>query len=101
MVAYSLDLREWVMVACDAGGASRAAVTARFAVSLGLVQKLLAQRRRAGHVRALPCGLILSLASAVQWWRNVKGWHHSIGFEIDAAYVAVARQRIDAGAKNS
>lgn len=56
MAAYSLDLRERIVAAYDAGGASRAAVAARFAVSLGFVKKLLSQRRRAGHVRALAHG---------------------------------------------
>ena len=56
MAAYSLDLRERIVAACDEGGASRAAVAARFTVSLGLVKKLLAQRRRVGHVLALPRG---------------------------------------------
>ena len=56
MNAYSPDLRERIVSAYDAGGASRAAVAARFAVSLGFVKKLLARRRRAGHVLALPHG---------------------------------------------
>lgn len=56
MNAYSLDLRERIVAAYDAGGTNRAAVAARFAVSVGLVKKLLSQRRRAGHVRALPHG---------------------------------------------
>ena len=56
MAAYSLDLRERIVAAHDMGGASRAAVATRFAVSLGFVKKLLAQRRRAGHVLVLPRG---------------------------------------------
>ena len=56
MAAYSLDLRERIVAAYDAGGVSRAAVAARFAVSVGFVKKLLAQRRRAGHVLALAHG---------------------------------------------
>ena len=56
MAAYSPDLRERIVAAYDAGGVSRTAVATRFAVSLGFVKKLSAQRRRAGHVRALPRG---------------------------------------------
>jgi transposase len=56
MAAYSLDLRERIVATYDAGGASRAAVAARFAVSLGRVKKLLSQRRRAGHLAPLAHG---------------------------------------------
>ena len=47
---YSLDLRARVVAAVDAGGATHAQVAARWSVSLGWVRKLLAQRRRLGHI---------------------------------------------------
>ena len=47
---YSLDLRQRVVAAVDAGEGTQAQVAARFAVSLGWVEKLLRQRRRAGHI---------------------------------------------------
>lgn len=56
MAAFSLDLRERIVAAVDAGDSSLAAVATRFAVSLGLVKKLLAQRRALGHVESLGHG---------------------------------------------
>ena len=47
---YSLDLRERVVAAVDAGEGTQPQIAARFAVSLGWVEKLLRQRRRAGHI---------------------------------------------------
>jgi transposase len=47
----SLDLRERILVAYDAGEGTREAVARRFRVSLGMVKKLLQQRRRIGDVR--------------------------------------------------
>ena len=47
---YSLDLRERVVAAVDAGQGTQTQIAARFAVSLGWVEKLLRQRRRVGHV---------------------------------------------------
>jgi transposase len=47
----SLDLRERIVAAYDAGEGTRDAVARRFRVSLGLVKKLLQQRRRIGDVR--------------------------------------------------
>lgn len=51
MKTISLDLRERILVAYDAGEGSREAVAHRFRVSLGMVKKLLQQRRRIGEVR--------------------------------------------------
>jgi len=48
----SLDLRERILAAYDAGEGSREAVAHRFRVSLGMVKKLLQQRRRIGEVRS-------------------------------------------------
>ena len=51
MKTISLDLRERILAAYDAEEGTRQAVAHRFRVSLGLVKKLLQQRRRLGDVR--------------------------------------------------
>ena len=51
MKTISLDLRERILAAYDAGEGTRQAVAHRFRVSLGLVKKLLQQRRRIKDVR--------------------------------------------------
>lgn len=48
----SLDLRERIMEAYDEGEATREQVAGRFRVSLGMVKKLLQQRRHSGDIRA-------------------------------------------------
>ena len=50
---YSLDLRERVVAAVDAGEGTQPQIATRFAVSLGWVEKLLRQRRRTGHIAPL------------------------------------------------
>jgi transposase len=50
MKTLSLDLRERIVAAYDAGDATRETVAARFRVSLGMVKKLLQQRRRLGEI---------------------------------------------------
>ena len=50
---YSLDLRERVVAAVDAGASTQEQIAARFSVSLGWVEKLLRQRRRTGHIAPL------------------------------------------------
>ena len=52
MKTLSLDLRERILAAYDAGDDSRETVAARFRVSVGMVKKLLQQRRRLGDLRA-------------------------------------------------
>jgi transposase len=47
----SLDLRERILAAYDAGEGTRETVARRFRVSLGMVKKLLQQRRRLGDLR--------------------------------------------------
>jgi transposase len=47
----SLDLRERILAAYDDEEGTREAVARRFRVSLGLVKKLLQQRRRLGDIR--------------------------------------------------
>ena len=51
MRTISLDLRERILAAYDQGQDTREQVAHRFAVSLGMVKKLLQQRRRTGDVR--------------------------------------------------
>jgi transposase len=50
MKTLSLDLRERILAAYDAGDATRETVAGRFRVSLGMVKKLLAQRQRLGEI---------------------------------------------------
>lgn len=47
----SMDLRERILAAYDKGDATREMVARRFRVSLGMVKKLLAQRRKLGDIR--------------------------------------------------
>ena len=58
MRAFSLDLRERIVAACDRGTATQQQIAERFEVSLGMVKKLLKQRRRTGDltVRYHACG---------------------------------------------
>jgi len=51
MKTISLDLRERILAAYDADEGTREEVAWRFRVSLGLVKKLLQQRRRRGDLR--------------------------------------------------
>lgn len=48
----SLDLRERILDAYDEGQATRDQVARRFRVSLGMVKKLIQQRRHMGDIRA-------------------------------------------------
>ena len=50
MKAYSMDLRERVVAACDAGGATRGQVADRFSVSVRWVRDLLRRRRETGSI---------------------------------------------------
>lgn len=50
MKTLSLDLRERILAAYDAKDATREMVAARFRVSVGMVKKLLQQRRRLGEI---------------------------------------------------
>ena len=51
MKTLSLDLRERVVAAYDTGDVTREDVAARFRVSLGMVKKLLQQRKQTGDLR--------------------------------------------------
>lgn len=52
MKALSLDLRERIVAACDRGEQTQQQIADRFAVSLGMIKKLLKQRRRIGDISA-------------------------------------------------
>lgn len=56
MKAYSTDLRERVVAACDAGDATRGQVAARFSVSVAWIRKLMRQRRETGSIEPRPHG---------------------------------------------
>src|SRR5437773_8348241 len=50
MATLSLDLRERILATYDDGRDTREAVARRYRVSLGMVKKLLQQRRRTGDI---------------------------------------------------
>lgn len=50
MATLSLDLRERIVKAYDRGDGTRAQIAARYDVSLGMVKKLLQQRRKTGDI---------------------------------------------------
>jgi transposase len=56
MNAYSMDLRERVVSACDAGDATREQIAARFSVSVPWIRKLLRRRRETGSIGPKPRG---------------------------------------------
>jgi transposase len=56
MRAYSMDLRERVIAACDEEADTRAEVAGRFSVSESWVRRLLRRRREAGSIAPKPHG---------------------------------------------
>ena len=56
MKAYSIDLRQRVIVAHDAGEGTHQQVAVRFKVSVSWVRKILRQRRLTGSIAAKPRG---------------------------------------------
>lgn len=54
MKAYSLDLRERVLTACQSPERSLPQVAAQFSVSLSFISKLLRRQRTSGSAAALP-----------------------------------------------
>ena len=56
MNAYSTDLRERVVAACDAGDATREQIAVRFSVSIVWIRKLVRQRRETGSIAPKPRG---------------------------------------------
>lgn len=56
MDAYSMDLRERVVAACDARDGTREQIAARFSVSVSWIRSLLKRRRDTGSIAPLPRG---------------------------------------------
>ena len=56
MRAYSTDLRERVVAACDAGDVTRAQIASRFSVSVTWIRKLIRQQRETGSIEPRPHG---------------------------------------------
>jgi transposase len=56
MKAYSMDLRERVVAACDAGDGTREQIAARFSVSVRWIGGLLRRRRLCGSIAPKPHG---------------------------------------------
>ena len=56
MKAYSTDLRQRVVAACDAYDGTREQIAARFSVSVSWVRKVLRQRRDTGTIDPKPHG---------------------------------------------
>jgi transposase len=56
MRAYSMDLRERVVAACDARDGTREQIASRFSVSVAWVRRLLRRRRETGSIAPLPRG---------------------------------------------
>jgi transposase len=56
MKAYSTDLRQRVIAACDARDGTRPQIAARFGVSESWVRKILRQRRDTGSIEPRPHG---------------------------------------------
>jgi transposase len=54
MKAYSLDLRQKILRACDRGLGSQRAIATLFGVSLSFVEKLLRRRRTTGEITPRP-----------------------------------------------
>lgn len=52
MATLSLDLRRRIIAACDKNNATRGEIAERFGVSLGMVKKLLQQRRTTGSIES-------------------------------------------------
>ena len=56
MRAYSIDLRERVVAACDARDGTREQIAARFSVSVAWIRRLLQRRRETGSIAPKPRG---------------------------------------------
>ncbi len=56
MRAYSIDLRERVVAACDSRDGTREQIAERFSVSVAWVRKLIRQRRETGSIAPKPRG---------------------------------------------
>jgi transposase len=54
MKPFSIDLRQRILDAYDAGEGTRLQIAKRFSVSLGFVKKILAQRKATGSIAPIP-----------------------------------------------
>ena len=54
MVAYSIDLRQRVLAAVDAGQETQGQIASRFTVSTRWIRKLVARRAETGEIRPKP-----------------------------------------------
>jgi len=76
MLAYSLDLRERVVAACEKGDATIAEVAERFSVGQTFVKKMLRQKRETDSLERLPqrAGAKKRLSDKHQRWlaRQIK-----------------------------
>jgi transposase len=54
--SYSMDLRERVVAACDAGDGTRERIAARFSVSVSWIRDLMRRRRLTGSIAPRPHG---------------------------------------------
>jgi len=54
MAAYSMDLRERVVAACDEGTDTRGEIAERFSVSESWIRRLRQRRREAGSIAPKP-----------------------------------------------
>ena len=61
MKAYSLDLRQKILRACDQPIGSQRAIAALFGVSQSFIEKLLRRRRATGDIGARPHAGVLIL----------------------------------------
>jgi transposase len=54
MKAFSIDLRQRILDAYDAGEGTRQEIADRYSVSLAMVKKLLVQRKATGSIEPIP-----------------------------------------------
>ena len=73
----SLDLRERILDTYDAGEGTREDVARRFRVSLGMVKKLLQQRRHTADIAAI-AAIAAALAQVTP--KDALGWFVPCGF---------------------
>jgi transposase len=108
MKAYSLDLRERILKACDEG-ATEVEAAARFGVSQDTVQRYKRRRRETGSVAATPCkgrspkikqeqseALRELVASKTNWTLDSlsDAWHKKTGVKLAITTLSATCQRL-------
>jgi transposase len=88
MRAYSTDLRERVLVACDRRDGTREQVAARFSVSVAWIRKLVRRRRETGSVDPKPRGGGRAPAFDAEASRRLR---EAVRFDPDATLQELAR----------